>query len=267
MRSAFFLRGMAGNLFCIGALHGQGRNQRRKILIVPPFAEELNKSRHILAAFAVALAEAGHDVLLPDLYGTGDSEGDFGEATLEIWRADLDVAIRHLDPETGLELIGLRAGALLAADMVSRYEVKSLTFLHPLVDGKQQLNQMLRLRLAAGLTGSGEKETAAQLRQRLAQGDSLEIAGYTLSSQLATDLESLALKNNPPTGAGRIDWIELVAESGRSLMPVSQNIIQTWEGMGITVSTAVVVCDQFWATQEIARCPELVHEAMKRFSR
>jgi len=61
MRSAFFLEGVAGSLFCIGALHGQGQELRRKILIVPTFAEEMNKSRQILAALPECLK--GGDVV------------------------------------------------------------------------------------------------------------------------------------------------------------------------------------------------------------
>lgn len=34
-------------------------------------------------------AKRGDRVLLIDLYGTGDSGGDFGDATLPIWREDL----------------------------------------------------------------------------------------------------------------------------------------------------------------------------------
>ena len=55
MRSAFFLDGVAGSLFCIGTLHAHDQELRRKILIVPPFAEEMNKSRHVLAALSEGL--------------------------------------------------------------------------------------------------------------------------------------------------------------------------------------------------------------------
>jgi len=266
MRSAFFLDGVAGSLFCIGTLHAHDQELRRKILIVPPFAEEMNKSRHVLAALSEGLAAGGHDVLMLDLFGTGDSEGDFSEATLDIWRADLDAAIRCLDPRGNLELVGLRAGALLAADAVNRHEVKSLTLLHPLADGRQQLTQLLRLRLAGGLMGEGKKESAAQLRQRLEQGECIEVAGYGLSGRLAQDLESLALKKIPPTGVAQVNWIELASAADRPLMPASQSVIDAWRETGSAISSSVVVCDQFWATQEIARCPGVVRETMKYFA-
>lgn len=265
MPLAFFLDSVAGKLFCTGSLHEQEQELRRKFLIVPPFAEEMNKSRHVLAALAVAIGDAGHDVLMPDLFGTGDSTGDFSEATLATWQADLDATIERLNPNAGLELIGLRAGALLAADVASRHKVNSMTLLHPMVDGKQQLTQMLRLRLASGLMGGGEKETVKELKQKLAEGECLEIAGYGLSGQLATDLESLTLAKNTPSNEVRIHWIELAPETGRELMPVSQKIVNDWREKGLVIDTTIVVCDQFWATQEIARCPAIVDAAVKQF--
>lgn len=265
MPQAFFLDGVAGKLFCTGMLHEQGKQPRRKVLILPPFAEEMNKSRHILAALAAAIGDAGHDVLMPDLFGTGDSAGDFSEATLDTWRADLEVAIERLEPRDSLELIGLRAGALLAADIAGRHKVRSMTLLQPLVDGKQQLTQMLRLRLAGGLMGGGEKETAAQLRQRLAAGECLEIAGYGLSGRLATDLEQLGLEKSPPVGVEQVHWIEVIPQPDRSLLPVSQRVIDGWREKDVAIDSAVIVCDQFWATQEIAPCRAIVDETMKHF--
>ena len=65
MYTAFFLDGQQGRLFCTGVVHEIAA--RRQFLILPPFAEEMNKSRHILSAMVRALGNAGHDVLLPDL--------------------------------------------------------------------------------------------------------------------------------------------------------------------------------------------------------
>src|SRR5689334_9630124 len=61
---------------------------RQAVLVLPPFAEELNKCRPMLAAQARALAAAGLDVLLVDLFGTGDSDGEFVEARWERWQQD-----------------------------------------------------------------------------------------------------------------------------------------------------------------------------------
>ena len=51
------------------------------VVHAPAFAEEMNKSRRMVALQARALAEDGLAVLLVDPLGCGDSPGDFGDAT------------------------------------------------------------------------------------------------------------------------------------------------------------------------------------------
>ena len=155
-------------------------------------------------------------------------------------------------------MVALRSGALLAADAAARHEFASVTMIHPVVDGKQWLNQLLRLRLAGGLLGSKEKETAAGLRQTLADGLSLEIAGYTISSELAHAIETLNLAAVSSDHLRRVEWIELVADGERPLMPVSQRVIDGWLADGVQVHAGTLVGDTFWATQEIAHCPQLL---------
>ena len=60
----------------------------------------------------------------------------------------------------------------------------------------------------------------------------------------------------------QIRWIEVAPQAGRTLMPASQRVIDAWSAHGVTVDGAVVVCDQFRTTQEIAQCPAIVAEAM-----
>lgn len=269
MQQAFFLEGYRGQIFCTAYLHRPAAD-RRAFLIIPPFGEEMNKSRHVLAALTRALGEAGHDVLFADFYGTGDSQGDFGDASIAIWRGDLDCAIDHLrngyDDDRAIEVVGLRFGALMAAELSQRHSIASLALVHPIADGRQQLNQLLRLRIAAGLLGDGAKETTAGLREQFANGDPLEIAGYTVSAEMANGLAPLALGDMCPDKAARVNWIELVAQADRPLMPVSQRLIDAWREEGRLVNTATVVCDPFWATQEIARCPAVVESVLAALS-
>ena len=72
----FFLRFTAGNRFCL--LHATDRRAVGAVLYVHPLAEEMNKSRRMAALQARALAASGWVVLQVDLFGCGDSDGDFG---------------------------------------------------------------------------------------------------------------------------------------------------------------------------------------------
>lgn len=263
MRVAFFLDGAAGKIFCSGALRPEGQAVRGRVLLIPPLLEEMNKSRHVLSAIIREADDAGYDILLPDLFGTGDSHGDFGEATLAIWRSDLERTLARLDGAARLHIVSLRGGALLAADLLARHPADSLILLQPQIDGRQVINQLLRLRVAGSLLASEGKETAAQLRQHLSGGATLEIAGYALSSELALGLEALSLHALPLEAVRRIQWIEISPQPDPSLLPVSQRVIDDWVSKGTNITTSLIGCDQFWATQEIAQCPA-VAEAVAR---
>ena len=60
---------------------------RGQIVYLHPFAEEMNKSRRMAALQSRALASAGFAVRQLDLLGSGDSEGDFGDASWDLWVA------------------------------------------------------------------------------------------------------------------------------------------------------------------------------------
>ncbi len=261
-----FINGKAGRILCSGFLTRHSKKGDKLFLIAPPFAEEMNKSRYVLSRLISALAGAGHSALLLDFYGTGDSEGDFEDATLDIWHADLDAVADQFKDGFELGLIGLRSGALIAAHVAQQGGFDSLMLLQPTAEGRQQLAQMLRLRVAAAMFGDGQTETVSDLRALLASGQSVEIAGYNLSSRLAADLDTLSLGAMRPKTLSPVNWIEVVTQAERGLTPVSRKVIAAWNDAKIDVRDAVVECDQFWATQEIAVCPELAQTAVAMVS-
>src|SRR5688572_11677189 len=87
---------------------------RGVVLLLPPFAEEMNKSRRMCALLAHGLAADGWRVVRIDLFGCGDSAGLLRDATWAQWCDDLRSELdRHLCAKApSLWLWGLRAGAL-----------------------------------------------------------------------------------------------------------------------------------------------------------
>ncbi len=61
---------------------------RGTVLFLPPLGDEMNHTRPLMATAARALAAAGWRVQCTDPYGTGDSEGEFGGASLTAWAED-----------------------------------------------------------------------------------------------------------------------------------------------------------------------------------
>lgn len=262
----FFLPGRSGNLFSLYFAPQTSQPAPRGVLLFPPFAEELNKSRRMIALQARRFAEAGFPVLVVDLFGTGDSAGNFGDARWELWRDDMQHAGRWL-AATGVQSIiawGLRSGALLALDVARELPlpIERLLFWQPVIRGEQMMTQFLRLRLAADLTTPGEKVSTQDLRAMLARGTPLEVAGYTLSPELVQRIDALDLKNMVASDTPLIDWLEIASTADRPLAPASRGVIDVWKQQGVDVRAATVVGEPFWNSLEIEVAPALIKRSM-----
>lgn len=263
---AFYLPATEGRRFCL--LHRPDPPQpwRGAFVYVHPLAEEMNKSRRMAALQSRALAAAGYAVLQIDLYGCGDSSGDFCAATWDGWVADVELAARWLRQRTQSELWlwGLRSGALLTSAVARRCaEPSRLLLWQPVVSGKTYLTQLLRLRLAGEineLNGAGGKALMAQLREQLANGQGVDIAGYHLSSQLAAGIEAADLLPplEPVSRGARCVWIELSGRTDAALSPAAAARLADWRAAGIDASGHVLSGVAFWQTAEISECPQLI---------
>ena len=260
------------------------------VLHCPAFAEEMNKSRKMVMDQARAFAEQGVGVLLPDLWGTGDSPGEFSDADWMVWRRNLMQILVWLKQQGSqtVTLWGLRLGCLLAQDIQQDWQadwphLRQLLYWQPLLNGKQAVTQFLRLRLASGLLEGAaldsqpiaaaevpaaatepprrsKPETVNDLRQRFAAGEYVEVAGYRLSPSLIKQLDSLAGDAILPTVP--VTWLEVKNQSQAQLSVATSRTLESWQQQNPVVNAEVhgqvVGGEAFWTTQEIASAPELI---------
>lgn len=241
--------------FCL--LHLPAGRPRGAILYLHPLAEELNRSRQVVARQARAFADAGYAVLQVDLYGCGDSAGEFGAADWAQWRRDGHAAIRMLTQrfDVPLGLWGLRSGALLAGDLARELaSTVALILWQPVLSGKQHLQQFLRLSLAADLLDGKMSGGTDVFMQQLAQGRAVEVAGYSLSPALAAGLAAAEL--GPPMAAQRMHCIEITPGGGELSHGLRRFVAQ-----GNIESS---VCDdaQCWLTPGVHDCPRLIEHSV-----
>ena len=270
--------GRADQRFCIyHPPHGPAC--RGALVYVHPLAEELNKTRRMAALQARALAAAGWAVLQIDLMGCGDSSGDFGDATWQAWVTDITRAcewLGHKHPphpveggaQGGLWLWGLRAGCLLAADAGARLaQACNFLFWQPPVNGRSQLQQLLRLKLASGMLGQQDKSTQASLRQQLHAGQALEVGGYRLSAELASGLERAVLAPPArPVEGRRLVWLEVSADVDSGFTAPQEQALEAWRQAGFAVQARKVGGAAFWQTSEIEVNPFLTASTMESLS-
>ncbi|MCU0952521.1 MAG: hydrolase 2, exosortase A system-associated [Burkholderiaceae bacterium] len=229
-------------------------------LFVPPFAEEMNKSRRMVALTAAALAGRGMLVLRIDLAGCGDSAGRLAQVGWDDWLDDLVAARRWLAAATDVSpwLWSLRAGALLAQAARPRLgAVAGQLLWQPVLSGKQHLTQFLRLRVAAdafALADAGARATTASLTGALHAGEPVDVAGYRLPPTIALPLAAAELM--PPPDRDQTHWLEVGQDD--MLAPASAARIAQWQAAGQRITARAVAGPPFWTTQEIEDSPALV---------
>jgi exosortase A-associated hydrolase 2 len=259
---AFFLDTDGGSRFCLH--HTAPGTPRGAVLFVHAFAEEMHKSRRMVALQARALCAAGFDVLQIDLKGCGDSSGNFGDASWDDWLTDVQsgcVALTARSPAP-LWLWGHRTGALLACEIVARSTVPARLLLwHPVASGAQFLNQFLRIRLIAQGEGGAEREDTRSLRATLAAGRALEVGGYMLSPALSTGLDRSTLQAPPP--GSRVCWLDVVHAPDAPAPATSYRLAQAWARQGVDLSHQAVPGVPFWQTQEISECEALIAQSLE----
>jgi exosortase A-associated hydrolase 2 len=269
----FFLKAAAGERYCL--FHPAVGACRGGLVYVPPFGEEMNKSRRMAALQARALAAQGIAVLQIDLYGTGESSGDFADARWELWLADVALGCQWLAARLGrpVGLWGLRLGALLALDYARAQLAlgapapQRMLLWQPVHSGSSYLTQFLRLRMANEMLGAdgSQKTGTAALRDQLRDGQALEVAGYALAPELADALDRLELSKIAPPPCP-LHWLDVVAAEGRPLTPASAKLVAAWQQQGAELDAQAVAGPPFWGTQEIATCPALLEASSAIFN-
>lgn len=283
---------VAGGPRCrFAVLHWPDSAPRGLFVQVHALGEEMNKSRRMMALQARALARAGHLVMQLDLLGCGDSPGRFAEATWADWLEDVVTASAWLRRRFAmmfpgvapppLTLWGLRAGTLLACEAATRTEASRLLLWQPVTAGKLLLLQFLRLAVAADLSargsgpageppsdgvigeanGKSSRTRTEALKQRLLDGEAVEIAGYTLSPGLATGLETARLVQAP---AGvEVVWLECSPREAPALLPASQATVAAWQQAGSAIQAEAVRGPAFWQTTEVEEAPALLQATLR----
>lgn len=263
-----FIEGCRGRLFVLLRRPAATRTAPC-VMIVPPFAEEMNKCRPMLSQVAQGLAAHGIATVLPDLTGTGDSAGEFRDADWNAWTDDLARAAQW-SRESGCEvtgLLGVRLGCILGARATAQWPpgIARTVFWQPVLEGARFLVQFLRLRVAASIM-EDVPETVAGLRSRLESGATLEIAGYDLSGTLARQIEQARLADALGRHLGRMHWIETLRGTTDALPEASARAIRAATDTGLAVTASTVAGEPYWSSVELVRIPGLVDRTIAAFA-
>lgn len=257
----FFLDTPGGRVFVV---HHAPKALNGHVLCVPGFNEEMNRCRSMLTLQARELAAHGIGTMVIDLFGTGDSDGEYVEARWERWLENLSAAGQWLQERGGLvALLGIRLGVILAVDWLDANPepVRRLVAWQPVVDGKQYFNQFLRIRIAANMDRADlPRETTGSMREQLAGGTPVEVGGYEVHPELAAAIEARHLGRMQPPQSTRIAWFEQPSPGGEVPSPVSAKVVSAWRDTGLSVEVMPFSGQAFWQIHERSLAAELIEK-------
>jgi uncharacterized protein len=231
-----------------GMLHRpQGGTARMGVLFCHPFAEEKKSSQRAMVDLARRLAIEGYGSLRFDLTGCGDSEGDFGQATIGTWLGDIRAAMSFLKtavPTSAYSVAGLRLGATLAV-AANVPGVKGLALIEPIISGKESFAADLRRLLIRQMMTDGVSSSNREaLVRRLEQGEGdLDYDGFTISGKMYSELAALDLR----TGARPHGRVLLLQISPRgTVAPALEGLASLYRDGGTIVEIQTLTMPAMW---------------------
>jgi len=206
---------------------------RGAILYVHPFAGELSRTRRMAALQSRAFAELGYAVLQIDLFGCGDSCGEFNAGRWPIWHEDLALAAAWLaDRGSGpLTLWGLRLGGLLALDAAARLDARRVLLWQPYMSGRACINQFLRLSEQLRDPAPGAPRSTAALRAQLAVHGAIEVGGFEVAVPLVKAIDACdAAHLAPPRCA--VHWFGYGGPAPMKVAASAARLAERWGPSG-----------------------------------
>jgi exosortase A-associated hydrolase 2 len=260
-----FMQGRSGRLLLVAR---EGKKQQATV-ILPPFAEEMNKCRHLISALMRQLEAKGHSSFLLDNYGCGDSEGDLDTATIPIWRDDLLQLLRILRDQGYQEVnfISVRFGTLLLFDLLNQVELPlqpvQIILWQPMFDTTKFWQQFIRIKIAETMAIGG-KLSQKELEQQLNNGNTIEIAGYPISPAFYQSLLKMQTQLPKALNSLAVSWFE-TSQLDSIALPV-QKMRDTLQYV-CELQFYQLKADPYWQTNELADANELIKLTIQQLTK
>jgi exosortase A-associated hydrolase 1/exosortase A-associated hydrolase 2 len=231
------------------------------ILLAPAFAEEMNRCRAMVAMQARRFAQMGIGTLVLDLYGTGDSSGEFSDGSWSVWLDDLARGVEWLRAHAnGCGTVwGIRTGAILACGIARRDSgISNVLLWQPVINGKAYFTQFLRIRIAAEIEQADGVRNTEALRKLAASGEPLEVSGYQIGSALARELDVATVSDSSAMAGKQIIWCEVVGSDDSSVPRANEKLVNSYREGGVRVDMEIIQGPAFWNLHERVEAPELL---------
>jgi alpha/beta superfamily hydrolase len=196
----------AGGARVLGVTHLPEGAATAGVVVCPALFAERSANRRAEVLLAQRLTEMGIAVLRFDYRGTGNSEGDARQLTLDAARDDCFAAAQRLRERAEVEAIGVlgtRWGALVAACAAAGSGARALALWEPKVDAEEYFQELLQTRAFHLLWHRGRRDYDA-VEPRLDASRTIDMPGWRiepplLRSSLGRSVAGELGRTPPPT--------------------------------------------------------------------
>jgi len=218
------------------------------LVICSPIHAEFLRNYRKEVALGWMLASHGVAVQRFHYRGMGDSDDIAGDATLGTMVEDALLASADLQSRIDSDLLafmGTRFGALVAAQVASRFDRAPLVLWEPVVDPAKYLRELLRARLLHDLVTGVPRQNQQVLMEQLDRDEQIDILGYPVSASLVESSLGQRLDRDLPASPRPI----LLVQVGLSnhLAPYYEQASSSWTASGSSVRTAVILDEEGWS--------------------
>jgi pimeloyl-ACP methyl ester carboxylesterase len=189
-------------------------HRTRAVVLCHPWGIEYVNAHRAIRHLASRLALSGFHTLRFDYYGTGDSGGQESEADFAGCESDVESVmetVADIAGTTKVTLVGLRAGANIAANVAARRgsDVEALVLWDPIVEGDEPAQSLPRVGALPGRTAMFVTDTPESLLRLRQMGFGSE-ATPAIIEFMAT----------------QCPWMESATITGALPVPVIQRIVE-----------------------------------------
>jgi len=235
------------------AFHLPGGRPRAGVLMCPPLLEERKGAGRVCVELAERLASLGIASLRFDYRGSGDSEGEQEQMSLDSCLADIAAALGRLRRriERPVMLVGLRLGASLGTLAAERLEgIDALLLWQPVASGEDfYLLNLRRHMFRRSLIGAGG-HAASGAAGGDAGADTVDLDGFVLRREFCEELRRIDLSRiEPPAPSKAILQLSFNREPQKAL----RDLARRWDA-----ELKALVCEPFWSRIGHVDCSELI---------
>ena len=244
-------------------------NSGKAVILVPPFAEELNRSKRMYVLCARQLAAVGMDVFCFDFVGTGDSYGEWGTYSWSDWQQNLVNVYQHIQASWSddISVITLRLGALIVSEAIVRSQLQfsKCLFWDPVEDGENYTRQLIRLKIAAAMSEDDQAVTTKEVMADIDMHGFLEVGGYCITADLLDSIRQAKLKNeiDKLINATQLHWMVLKNTGQSNLVAYPTSVP---EALRDQVNMHMIQDTRFWMQQEVTIAPALLDKTVELFA-